>query len=182
MAKQWLTTTTNATNAGGHAVKRRGILAGVAALVAAALARRGGGLVEAESAPNTQRLLYDVQSAEVWYEDLGEGTLAGGKAEVMVAADFAAAVDTSTYHVFLTSHDPASKGLAVAARQADRFVVQEHAGGTSNLTFSWRMVAHPKGKTAERMPTLVLPEIKIPDPTLLPTPPPVPPLPPARKP
>lgn len=159
-------------------MKRRGVLAGVAAFVAAALARRSG--VSEVEAATTKQILYDMQSPDVWYEDFGEGTLVGGKAEIKIAADFAAAVDTASYHVFLTSHDPASKGLAVAARQADRFAVQEHAGGTSNLTFSWRMVARPKGNKAERMPTLILPEIKIPDPNAFPVPP-VPPL-PARKP
>ncbi|MCA1667951.1 MAG: hypothetical protein LC793_11290, partial [Thermomicrobia bacterium] len=171
-------------NGAPRTVKRRGLLAGAAAFVAMAMASRSGGWVEAESAPapKTQRVLYDMQSPDVWYEDFGEGTLAGGKAEITIAADFAAAVDTANYHVFLTSHDPASKGLAVAARQSDRFVVQEHAGGMSNLTFSWRMVARPKGSTAARMPTLTLPDIKIPDPRMLPPPPPVPPLPPLRQP
>lgn len=162
-----------------RAVKRRGVLAGAAALVVAALASRNGGMADVE-AVTTKQLLYDMQSPDVWYEDFGEGTLVGGKAEIKIAADFAAAVDTANYHVFLTSHDPVSMGLAVAARHADIFVVQEHAGGTSNLTFSWRMVARPKGNTQERMPTLTLPDIKIPDPSTLPVPP-VPPL-PARKP
>jgi len=162
-----------------RAVKRRGVLAGAAALAVAALASRNGGAAEVEAA-TTKQLLYDMQSPDVWYEDFGEGTLVGGKAEIKIAADFAATVDTANYHVFLTSHDPASKGLAIAARQADKFAVQEHAGGTSNLTFSWRMVARPKGNKAERMPTFTLPDIKIPDPSMLPAPP-VPPL-PTRKP
>ena len=150
-----------------RAVRRRGILVGAATLVATALASRGIGTVEADSPAlpaKTHTLLYDMQSPNVWYEDFGEGTLVNGKAEIIVAADFATAVDTSTYHVFLTSYDPASKGIAVAARQADRFIVQEHAGGMSSLAFSWRMVARPKGATAERMPTLTLPDLKVPDP------------------
>lgn len=179
MANQWLMKARVATEP--RTVRRRGILAGAASLVAAVLASRGGGLAGAESAPKTQRVLYDMQSPDVWYEDFGEGTLVNGRAEIMIAADFAAVVDTSFYHVFLTAHDPASMGLAVAARQADRFVVQEHAGGTSNFGFSWRMVAHPQGKMAARMPTLTLPNIAFPNPGALPTPP-VLPLPPARTP
>lgn len=155
---------------GRGAVKRRGLLAGAAALIAAALASRGNPGVEAQ-APITKRVLYDMQSPDVWFEDFGEGRLVNGRAEIAVAADYAAAVDTAAYHVFLTSHDPASKGLAVAARQADRFVVQEHAGGTSNLTFSWRMVARPKGAKSDRMPTLTIPVIKVPDPSTFPAPP-----------
>jgi hypothetical protein len=179
MARQWRAKTGDAEQTNPPAVKRRGVLAGAAALVVAALASRNGGAAEVDAAA-TKQLLYDMQSPDLWYEDFGEGTLAGGKAEIKIAADFAATVDTANYHVFLTSHDPASMGLAVAARQADMFAVQEHAGGTSNLTFSWRMVARPKGNKAERMPTLTLPDIKIPDPSMLPVPP-VPPL-PTRKP
>ncbi len=179
MAKQWLAKTNEGADEPPRAVKRRGLLAGAVALAGAALASRGIGTVvadEAATSPTTQRLLYDMQSPDVWYEDFGEGTLVNGKAEIKIAPDFAASVDTAKYHVFLTSHDPASKGLAVAARQADLFTVQEHTGGTSNLTFSWRMVARPKGSTAQRGATLTLPQINIPDPRALPTPP-APPLP-----
>ena len=67
------------------------------------------------------------------------GTLVNGRAEVKLDADFAALVHTEEYHVFLTSHDPTSKGLAVAGIRADSFTVQEHAGGTSGGTFSYRV-------------------------------------------
>lgn len=177
MAKQW-TKMNESEEHGRSTVKRRGLLAGAAALVAAALAR-GGELGVAAQGPVTKRLLYDMQSPDIWYEDFGEGTLVNGRTEIAVAADFAAAVDTAAYHVFLTSHDPASKGLAVAARQADKFVVREHAGGTSDQTFSWRMVARPRGARAERMPSLTIPDIKIPDPNAFPVPP-APPLPSPR--
>ena len=84
--------------------------------------------------------MYCQESPESWLEDFGEGTLAKGRAEIKIDADFAKAVDlTRKYHVFVTPHDSKSKGLAVVARLTDHFVVEEQGGGDS--TFSYRLVA-----------------------------------------
>ncbi|MDQ6834015.1 MAG: hypothetical protein M3008_11500, partial [Chloroflexota bacterium] len=48
----------------------------------------------------SHRTFYAVESPECWVEDFGEGTLANGKAEVALDADFAALVHTNNYHVF----------------------------------------------------------------------------------
>lgn len=76
----------------------------------------------------SKRLVYCMESPESWIEDFGEGTLTNGKATIILDKEFAAVVHTAAYHVFPISHDPTSKGLAVAARHADRFEVQEHSG------------------------------------------------------
>jgi hypothetical protein len=159
--------------------RRRGVIAGAAALLAGVFSSRIGGAVEAETPAQTIRLMYDMQSPDVWCEDFGTGQVTSGKAEIAIAKDFASAVDLANYHVFVTPHDPVTKGLAVTARQADKFVVQEIAGGTGTLTFSWRLVARPKGQKAARMPDYQVPSFPIPDPATFPTPP-QPPL-PARK-
>ncbi|MCA1667768.1 MAG: hypothetical protein LC793_10340, partial [Thermomicrobia bacterium] len=116
----------------------------------------------------TYRLLYCVESPEAWFEDFGEATLVGGKAEVKLDPDFAALVLTTDYHVFPVSHDAASKGLAVIARRADGFTVAEHSDGTSAGTFSWRVVAKRKDNPGKRLEKFVPIKVNVPDPAKLP--------------
>jgi len=100
-----------------------------------------------------------------------------GKADVKLESVFTQIVHADDYHVFLTSHDPASKGLAVAGRRSDGFSVQEHGGGTSGGTFSWRVVAKRNDIKGERLAKFTPPKIKVPTIDDLPKPPkpPVPP-------
>jgi len=112
--------------------------------------------------------LYSVESPEPWLEDFGTGTLVNGKVEIMLDPTFADVIHTEDYHVFLTSHDPQSRGLAVGTRHANGFAVQEHAGGT----FSYRVVARPKSDNkAARLATFTVPNITIPTIADLPKPP-----------
>jgi len=104
----------------------------------------------------TYRLLYCMESPESWFEDFGEGTLTGGRADVRLDPDFAAVVETSGYHVFLTAHTIESEALAVIERRADTFVVMERNRGASNGTFSWRLVAKRKDVAAERLAKIQL--------------------------
>src|SRR5205823_1488486 len=70
--------------------------------------------------------------------------------EVQFDPDFAQFIETSAYHVFLTPYGD-SNGLYVADRTANGFLVQEQKGGTSNLTFSYRVVAKRKDVASPRM-------------------------------
>lgn len=108
----------------------------------------------------THRLLYSVESPESWLEDFGEAELEDGEAEVRLDADFAAMVRTGTdhYHVFLTPYGD-SRGLYVAARHEDRFVVREQQGGKGSLAFSYRLVAKPRGVEAERLAPFTMPAL-----------------------
>jgi hypothetical protein len=107
----------------------------------------------------SHRLLYSMESPESWMEDFGTGTLASGRAEVRLDADFAAVVKMDDYHVFLTPRDAGCKGLAVVAQRADGFTVQELNGGTSNGAFSYRVVARPKtDKKAARLAKFEVPK------------------------
>ncbi len=127
----------------------------------------------------THRLLYCVESPEAWFEDFGEGTITGGKAEVKLDADFAAVVDTSKLHVFVTEHDT-THHLAVTARAGSSFSVgaapsTTAAAGTkaSELsgTFSYRVVAKRKDVKADRLAKYAVPqEIKAATPLVIPTP------------
>ena len=111
-------------------------------------------------------LLYTMEAPESWAEDFGTGTLTNGKATVTIDPLFASLVHTDDYHVFLTPHAD-TNGLHVTQRGPAGFEVAEHKGGTANLTFSYRVVARPKGGKVERLGTYAVP----------PEPPPAPPLP-----
>ncbi len=111
----------------------------------------------------SHRLLYCVESPESWFEDFGEGRLVNGRAEVRLDPDFAAVIETSGYHVFLTPHSVESEALAVTERRSDAFVVMERNKGAGTGSFSWRLVAKRKDSAAER-----LAKVQLMDPTALP--------------
>ncbi len=131
------------------------------------------------------RLLYCMESPESWFEDFGEGTITGGKAEVKLDPDFAAVVDTSKLHVFLTPHDEthhlavktrSGSGFAVAAGVSGDATARGVKAGDVNGTFTYRVVAKRKDVAAERLAKFTMPqEIKapalvLPNPPALPTP------------
>ena len=103
------------------------------------------------------RLLYCMESPESWFEDFGKATLKGGKADVALDPDFAALIHTDDYYVFPVSHDAASNGLAVTAHRPDGFTVEEHGGGASGGTFSYRIVAWRKDIKGERLAKIAAP-------------------------
>jgi hypothetical protein len=107
----------------------------------------------------SHRVLYCVESPESWFEDFGEGMLAGGKAEVALDADFAALVDTSKMHVFLTEHDD-NHNLHVPRQTAKGFTVQASVAALAargkqasevSGKFSYRVVAKRKDIVGERL-------------------------------
>jgi hypothetical protein len=114
------------------------------------------GLTAVPYPDGSHRLLYGLGSPESWFEDIGEGTLVEGHAKVALSPDFAAIVETASYHVFLTPYGD-SKGLFVASRSAEGFEVREQQGGTSNLPFSYRVVARRKDIRPERLAKVTLP-------------------------
>jgi hypothetical protein len=126
----------------------------------------------------SHRRLYCLESPESWFEDFGTARLECGHADVAIDPDFAAVVDLSDYHVFITAYD-GDHVLHVGHRTPAGFVVEvdqeiarlkgkkpESVSGT----FSWRVVAKRKDIKSERLATVTIP----PEPTL---PPPVPDLP-----
>jgi hypothetical protein len=115
----------------------------------------------------THRVLYSLESPESWFEDFGEGALANGNAEVRIDPDFAAVVKTDEYYVFLTPYGDC-RGLYVSNRSTDGFKVREQQGGTSNVRFSYRIVARRKDIDGERLAEIILPKLPAlpPSPTL----------------
>jgi hypothetical protein len=103
----------------------------------------GGGVRRVET--------YAVQSPENWMEDFGSGELKRGVAVVKIEAAFAETVsETADYHVFLTPNGD-SKGLYVIRKTATSFEVRESGGGTSSLSFDYRIVAKRRGYEAQRL-------------------------------
>lgn len=141
------------TDAGGHAgfFKGRVLIHGLLVVV-------GPKSAAVPHPDGSHRLLYCMESPESWFEDFGEGQLVDGNAEVRLDPDFAALVDVDEYHVFITPYGE-SKGLFVPKRYATGFRVCEQQGGTSNVSFAYRVVAKRKDILADRLATVTLPDI-----------------------
>ena len=97
----------------------------------------------------TRRALYCMESPELWFEDFGTARLKGGRTIVKLDADFAKVIKRGDYRTFLTPEGDC-RGL-YARRKANSFEVRELMGGTSNITFSYRIVGRRKDiKTPRR--------------------------------
>ena len=98
------------------------------------------------------RLMYAVESPEVWFEDFGASALQNGVATVNIDPLFAKTVNLGIdYHVFLTPLGD-SNGLYVAEKTAAGFTVRELGGGTSSVGFDYRIVAKRAGYETTRLP------------------------------
>jgi hypothetical protein len=94
---------------------------------------------------------YAMQSPENWMEDFGSGNMINGHATVSIDGAFAATVSgDASYHVFITPKGD-SKGLYVTGETASGFEVRESGGGTSSLSFDYRIVAKRAGYEGQRM-------------------------------
>jgi len=107
------------------------------------LVSTGGGARKVES--------YAMQSPENWMEDFGSANLEKGVAVVTLDPAFAETVTAdSSYHVFLTPNGD-SKGLYVISKTPTTFEVRESGGGTSSLSFDFRITAKRRGYEAQRL-------------------------------
>jgi hypothetical protein len=94
---------------------------------------------------------YAVQSPENWMEDFGSGLLDRGVAVLKIDPAFAETVTAdASYHVFITPNGD-SKGLYVIRKTATSFEVRESGGGTSSLSFDYRIVAKRRGYESQRL-------------------------------
>ena len=99
---------------------------------------------------NEQRLMYAIESPEVWFEDFGSSTLVNGSVEVNIESLFADTVSLDEYHVFLTPLGDCN-GLYVKEKSATAFTVAELNGGSATISFDYRIVAKRSGYEAKRM-------------------------------
>jgi len=96
-------------------------------------------------------LLYAIESPQNWFEDFGTAELRDGKAWVSLEGVFAETVNTgASYHVFLTPNGDC-KGLYVAERRPDGFLVRELGRGKSTVGFDYRIVAPRRGFETVRL-------------------------------
>jgi len=101
----------------------------------------------------THRVLYCMESPEVWFEDFGAAKLKRGRAVVKLDADFAKVIKRGDYRVFLTPEGDC-RGLYVRRKIAS-FEVRELIGGKSSIAFSYRIVGRRKDvRDRKRFPKL----------------------------
>lgn len=99
-----------------------------------------------------QRKMYCVEATEVWFEDFGSGQLVDGEARIQLDPMFLQTVlvdESNPLKVFVTLTADC-QGVFVRTGQ-DHFVVKELAGGRSDATFAYRVVAKRTGTEHLRM-------------------------------
>jgi uncharacterized coiled-coil protein SlyX len=103
-----------------------------------------------QSSDGTLRRVYSMESPEVLYEDVGQGSLTNGVGSVTIDPAFAALILGDTYHVFLTPRGDCN-GLYLSAQGPTGFEVRELRNGTSSIGFSYRIVARPQSGASPRL-------------------------------
>lgn len=100
------------------------------------------------------RLLYSVESPEVWFEDAGSAQLVAGKATVSFDPIFAQTANTGVaYNVSVTPVCAQPTVLFVSAKTAAGFTVEgvDLKGVPSDCGFDWRVMVKRAGFEAERL-------------------------------
>jgi hypothetical protein len=116
----------------------------------------GGKFAVVKSADGKYHAMHAVEAPEAWFEDVGTARLTNGAATVALDPQFAQHIRTDDYHVFLTPGAD-SKGLYVTNRSATGFTVREQQAGTSDVSFSWRVMAKRGDIKDERLPVWEVP-------------------------
>jgi hypothetical protein len=98
-----------------------------------------------------------LQSTEVWLEDFGNGNLVNGIAIVSIAPDFAGIANLSVEYMVFVSLEGDCQGVYITNKTPTSFEVHELNGGTSNVPFSYRIVAKQAGTETVRLPEVTIP-------------------------
>ncbi len=88
------------------------------------------------------QLLYTTESPEVWFEDIGGGTLLNGEAEIQLDPLFLETVVIDTQHpmhVFIQMQGESNEVYVTPGTTS--FKVKERNSGNSNASFSYRIMA-----------------------------------------
>ena len=94
---------------------------------------------------------FTADATEPTVEDTGTARLVNGAASVRLDRTFAGSIEANNgYRVFVTPNGD-TRGLFVATKTADGFIVREAQGGRSSVTFDYRIVATALGHTGQRM-------------------------------
>ncbi|MDH5405881.1 MAG: hypothetical protein OEX80_05025 [Candidatus Aminicenantes bacterium] len=103
-------------------------------------------------------LLYAMESPEIWFEDFGTAKLNNGQAVVQLESVFTQAANIEMgYLIFLTPIGDCN-GLYIARQDKDAFEVRELGGGTSSISFYYRIVAKRRGYEEVRFEEFTEPE------------------------
>ncbi|MFB0518182.1 MAG: hypothetical protein ACETWC_02740 [Acidobacteriota bacterium] len=103
-------------------------------------------------------LLYAMESPEIWFEDFGTAQLVNGQAVVQLESIFTQAANIEMgYLIFLTPIGECN-GLYIAQQDKDAFEVRELGGGTSSISFYYRIVAKRRGYEEVRFEEFTEPE------------------------
>jgi hypothetical protein len=111
-------------------------------------------------ADGSHRRLYCMESPESWIEDFGVGQFVNGQAQVQLDADFAAVVNSDSYHVFITEYED-HNALYVVNRTNTGFGVRSKTSNTAKGTFSYRIVAKRKDIEGPRLEKVKIPTAKL---------------------
>jgi hypothetical protein len=116
-----------------------------------------------ETVNNGPRLLYAVESPEVWFEDIGSVVLNEGKTDVAIEPIFAQTVNLEDYQVFLTPVSDVPVILYVTAKTPASFSVQGVTldGKPVSCSFDYRIVAKRLGYEDVRLQQPAKPEAEI---------------------
>jgi hypothetical protein len=111
----------------------------------------------------SHRRVYCQESPEPWFEDFGRAQLVGGRAVVKLDPDFIGIARGDDYEVFPVPKGEC-KGLYIGNQTPTSFEVHELQGGTSNVPFSYRVVARRKDDVGRRMEKVNIPKFDTADP------------------
>ncbi len=99
-----------------------------------------------------RRMLYTMESPEVWFEDFGRSELVNGKSRVDLDPVFLETVTINEEHPMMVQVTMTSESRPVWVEQRDTyFVVHETLGGKSRASFNWRVVAKRRGLESLRL-------------------------------
>ena len=115
-----------------------------------------------ETAGHGQRLLYAVESPEVWFEDVGSASLVKGAVTVAFDPTFGETVNLEEeYHVFVTPLCQEPVLLFVTAKTAAGFTVRGVTldNQAAECGFDYRIVAKRLGYENVRLPSPTLPAV-----------------------
>ena len=109
------------------------------------------------------RLLYALESTEVWFEDIGSAGLVEGKTEIIIESVFAQTVNLEDYQVFLTPASDAPVILYVVVKTPASFTVQGVTldGKPAECSFDYRIIAKRLGYEDKRLQQPAEPEGEI---------------------
>ena len=114
------------------------------------LAAAGGKPAVVNTEDYGKRLVYAMESPELWFEDFGSGKLTDGAAVIRFEPIFAETVNTAVpYQVYLTP-EGGWAGLYVTDKTPTSFTVRAE-GGNPNVAFDYRIVAKRLGYEDARL-------------------------------